>query len=118
MTEPVTTEQREAEIAQAINTASDMVRDLRDEGEIDSLSERTIMAALDGACDLLDALRAARAALEEARAALTRIAKREGPYSVDRLTHAENTIDAMARIAEEALAASPTPSGGTMEGVN
>lgn len=37
-------------------------------------------------------------------AALKAIAKREGPFSRDQLTHASNTIDAMAQIAEDALA--------------
>ena len=39
--------------------------------------------------------------LERAEDALREIAKKEGPFAVDRLTHAENTIDAMAEIAED-----------------
>lgn len=36
--------------------------------------------------------------------ALKEITKREGPYSRDNLTHAENVIDNMTKIAEKALA--------------
>lgn len=38
------------------------------------------------------------------RAALERIVLKEGPYKRDPLTHAENTIDAMAEVAASALA--------------
>ena len=38
--------------------------------------------------------------LERAEDALREIAKKEGPFAVDRLTHAENTIDTMAEIAD------------------
>ena len=39
------------------------------------------------------------------REALRQITERKGAFSLDRLTHAENTIEAMAGIAEDALAA-------------
>ena len=42
--------------------------------------------------------------VEYLEAALKEIAKREGPFSRNQLLHASNTIDAMAKIAEEALA--------------
>lgn len=38
------------------------------------------------------------------RAALEKITKREGPWNQDFHAHAENAIDAMAEIAEDALA--------------
>ena len=40
---------------------------------------------------------------EALRKALKEIAKREGPFSIGRLTHASNVIENMASIAEEAL---------------
>ena len=41
------------------------------------------------------------------RAALEEITKREGPYKMDRLKHAEATIEAMAEIARQALVGQP-----------
>lgn len=50
----------------------------------------------------LDAL---ASALSDARFALQRITKREGRFSLSPLTHASNTVDDMAEIAQIALAA-------------
>ena len=55
--------------------------------------------------------RALRAAHERLREALTEIARGTGPFSRDRLTHAENCIEAMKQLALDALA----PGAGTGE---
>ena len=52
---------------------------------------------------LRDGLAAARRYINELEAALEEIALADGPEAVDRLTHAENTIEAMVEVAERAL---------------
>lgn len=54
------TQEREKEIVGAINSASDIVRDLTDMGELDASTARQIHAALDGGAWLLSELRTAR----------------------------------------------------------
>lgn len=48
-------------------------------------------------------LHGARQRVKELEKALEEVALAEGPYSRDRLTHAENTIEAMVEIAERAI---------------
>ena len=58
------------------------------------------------ACDVLALL----ADIERKDEALREIAQGSGPFSRDRLTHAENTIESMKELARAALA--PLPEGG------
>ena len=60
-------------------------------------------------CAELTALRARVEAAERLREALTIIARGEGRYSRDPLTHASNTIEDMVQVATAALTPSTTP---------
>ncbi len=48
-----------------------------------------------------------KAEVERLREALDEIAKGEGPYSIDPITHASNCIEAMKAIANKALEVKP-----------
>lgn len=63
---------------------------------------------------LLSQLSSLRERNEALREALRQIAKAEGPYSLDPFTHAENTIEAMALVAEAALSSSREPRNGNV----
>lgn len=81
----------------------DVLRHLRDHepNEWDALTKTESGGLL---LNLWDALGSASKYDDGYESALREIAKREGPFSLDLLTHATNTIENMAGIAEAALA--------------
>ena len=68
------------------------------------LNETTPVVQLVGAAlALQEGFCTERAEVERLEGVLREIAKGEGPFSMDHMTHASNTIDAMRKLATDAL---------------
>lgn len=89
-------------VSELANNVLGVLRHLRDNepNEWDALTKTDSGVLL---VELWDALKSASEYQDGFEAALREIAKREGAFSQDHLTHAKNTIENMARIAEAAL---------------